>query len=370
MSDRQDPARLGSDDPALIERDLDRTRSRLGSHLNELQDRLSPGQVVDDLMSYFRGSEGAVFGRDLVGSLRANPLPAAITGIGLAWLMASNTQARAAAGGRDAASGTTASTWRPEEVHDWDARVRAAERTVARQPDEAEHAYMGRYHDARGQAMGLTRQAQESTESYSGRIKDALARARDSVAAGASAARDQAGSVASSAASAVSGAAGAVSDAAQRAGGAVSHGVSRGASQGGDAVARMGASVAESPALLGALGLAVGALLGALLPQSEQEERALGSVADQARRAAGGLAQDAMDKGAEVARTVAETGRDSAERHGLAGGQTTPGGLVDAALDGTLAQQAKAVAADTLGATDQAVRGKVLDQDEPASKPA
>lgn len=76
--------------PAHIERDLDETRSRLGNHLNELQDRLSPGQVLDDLMGYFRGSEGAAFGQNLVANIRANPMPAAITGIGLAWLMASN----------------------------------------------------------------------------------------------------------------------------------------------------------------------------------------------------------------------------------------------------------------------------------------
>ena len=76
-------------DPGRIERDLDATRSRLGSHLSELQDRLSPGQVLDDAMKYFRGSEGADFGRNLLDSVRANPLPAALTGIGLAWLMAS-----------------------------------------------------------------------------------------------------------------------------------------------------------------------------------------------------------------------------------------------------------------------------------------
>ena len=37
-------------DTGRIERDLDQTRSRLGSHLSELQGRLSPGQVLDDLM--------------------------------------------------------------------------------------------------------------------------------------------------------------------------------------------------------------------------------------------------------------------------------------------------------------------------------
>jgi hypothetical protein len=88
MSDTSNPAR--------IERDLDATRSRLGSHLSELQDRLSPGQVLDELMGYFRGNEGAAFGRNLVDSVRGNPMPAALTGIGLAWLMASNPHSGAA----------------------------------------------------------------------------------------------------------------------------------------------------------------------------------------------------------------------------------------------------------------------------------
>jgi hypothetical protein len=57
-----------------IEHDLDQTRSRLGSHLNELQDRLSPGQLLDDLMGYFRGSEGAAFGRSLMDNVRGNTM--------------------------------------------------------------------------------------------------------------------------------------------------------------------------------------------------------------------------------------------------------------------------------------------------------
>ena len=87
-------------DSGRIERDLDETRSRLGAHLDELQDKLSPGQVLDDLMSYFRGSEGAAFGQNLVANIRANPMPAAITGVGLAWLMASNPRGAAKPGDR------------------------------------------------------------------------------------------------------------------------------------------------------------------------------------------------------------------------------------------------------------------------------
>ena len=58
-----------------IEQDLARTRQRMDSRLSDLQDRLSPGQVVDDLMAYFRGSESGDFARNLMASVRANPLP-------------------------------------------------------------------------------------------------------------------------------------------------------------------------------------------------------------------------------------------------------------------------------------------------------
>ena len=72
----------------VIERDLERTRSRMDNRLSELQERLSPGQIVDDLLGYFRGSEGRDFARNLMDSVRNNPLPAALTRIGLTWLMA------------------------------------------------------------------------------------------------------------------------------------------------------------------------------------------------------------------------------------------------------------------------------------------
>ena len=75
---------------AQIERGLERTRARMDSRLSELQERLSPGQIIDDLMGYVRGSEGADFIQNLMTSVRSNPIPAALTGIGLAWLMASN----------------------------------------------------------------------------------------------------------------------------------------------------------------------------------------------------------------------------------------------------------------------------------------
>lgn len=355
-----------SSDADRIERDLNTTRSRLGSHLSELQDRLSPGQMIDDAMSYFRGSDGADFGRNLLESVRANPLPAALTGIGLAWLMATGSRPGAVSqtsSGTLPASGTlptsgggtsrvrvygVGETASQGGYADMEARVRLAEQSVVRGQDEAEPTYTSRLDDARGQAMGLKRQAQETAQSYGQRIGDALASAKQSIVEGAHDLRDQASDAASSLGGTAQGAMRSVSGAGQRMGGAV-----------GQTGGNLMSGLMESPVLLGALGLAAGALLGALLPQSDQEEAALGGIAGQARDTARDLAQQAMDRGGSVAQTVLAKGRESAEAQGLTGGKSA-GSLVDAALSGELAGSAKQVVQDVLRAGDEGVRKDVL----------
>lgn len=356
--------------PGRIEQDLDRTRARLGDHLTELQSRLSPGQVLDDAMTYFRGNEGADFGRNLLESVRSNPLPAALTGIGLAWLMASGPRARAAAqssasmgSGRvrlysgSQASGQSGYSTLADSV-------RTAEAGVSRDPGEAEHTYTARLDDARGKAAGLKREAQETAASFSQRIRDALANAQQSALGAVHGVGQQVSGVAGSIGNAAQGATQSAGSLAQRTGSAFG--------QGGQAVGQAGgnllATISDSPVLLGALGLAAGALLGAFLPQSDQEEQALGGIAGQARDTARGLAQQAMDGGGQVAQTVLHAGRDSAKAHGLAGGDSA-GSLLDAALSGDLASNAKQVAQDVLRASDESVRSQIGGKGQDGKQP-
>ena len=353
-----------SGDTGRIERDLDQTRSRLGSHLSELQDRLSPGQVVDDLMGYFRGSEGAEFGRSLLENVRHNPMPAALTGIGLAWLMASNPRAAGHASAVSAGGGASSPGSHVHGREDHGAtldRVRRAEVGVSRDPSEADHAFAARLDQARGQAVGLARHEEESTDSFGSRVHDALASAQRSVADAAQGLRGQAGAAVSSAGGALGSLASSTRDAAHHAGGAMSQGGKAAGQAGGNLVA----ALTESPVLLGALGLAAGALLGALLPQSDQEEAALGGVAGQARDAATSLARQGVEGGRNVAQAVAATARDSAQSHGLTAGKTA-GQLVDAALSGELAGHAKEVLRDAMRTGGEAVR-KEVGQTGPAS---
>ncbi len=347
---------MASDDPTRIERDLDQTRARLGGHLSELQDRLSPGQVLDDAMAYFRGSEGADFGRNLLDSVRANPLPAALTGIGLAWLMTTGPRAGAAKSAQALGGNSRVRVYGGDSEVDagYDAmalRLHTAEQGVTRAPDEDEHVYVTRRDDARGDAVGLKRQAQESAQSFGERISAALASAQDAATRTLHDAQGRASDAAGSLTAAAQGAMQSLGDAAQRAGG----GAAQGGQAAGDAASRLATALGDSPVLLGALGLAAGALLGALLPVTEQETAALGGVAGQARDTARTLAQQALDRGGQVAQAVIDTGRDSAEAHGLAGGKSA-GARRGAGGSGARSGPAAQVARDMLGAGEDAVR--------------
>jgi len=79
----------GAQSAAEIERDLDRRRARLNQDLNALEDRMSPNQLIDQAAAYLRSGQGAAFTRNLGTSVRDNPIPAVLVGVGLAWLMAS-----------------------------------------------------------------------------------------------------------------------------------------------------------------------------------------------------------------------------------------------------------------------------------------
>jgi ElaB/YqjD/DUF883 family membrane-anchored ribosome-binding protein len=345
-----------------IEKDLERTRSRMDDRLTELQERLSPGQVVDDLMAYFRGSDGADFGRNLLASVKNNPLPAALTGIGLTWLMASNPHPHPKP---DVPSAHAPAN--PKPYPGWPAvysngakgpsnsdigvRIRDAERSVVRGTGETEAAFRMRVDDARGKVAGVAREIQDTAESYSDRIGKALAAASQMVTDSAHELRDGATEMADK----VSGAAGQVADQ-----------VARKTQAAREAGINLIATISENPLVLGAIGLAVGALLGALIPQSEQEEKALGGMAAQVREAAGAAALQVADGGSKVVQQVLDVGLKSATAHGLTGDKSISD-IVSGIRSGDLSGTAKHVAKDAMQAADDALRAEGLGKAQAAA---
>lgn len=98
--------------PEEIEADIERTRGELQQTLSAIEQRLSPGQLVDQGLEYLRSNGVREYASNLGTTAKQDPLPLALVGIGLAWLMMSSRRAHdpvaaAAAGGEHA--GTAAS---------------------------------------------------------------------------------------------------------------------------------------------------------------------------------------------------------------------------------------------------------------------
>ncbi len=72
---------------AEIQREIELQRSRVENTIDQIQDRLSPGQLVDELLTYTKNG-GGEFAAGLGRVVMSNPLPVALLGVSLVWLMA------------------------------------------------------------------------------------------------------------------------------------------------------------------------------------------------------------------------------------------------------------------------------------------
>ena len=78
----------GERNPDEILAEIDRTRGQMDRTLTAIEQRLTPGQLVDQGIDYLRHSGANEFVHNLGGAAKNNPLPIALVGIGLTWLMA------------------------------------------------------------------------------------------------------------------------------------------------------------------------------------------------------------------------------------------------------------------------------------------
>ena len=325
-----------------IESELRRTRSRMDDRLTELRDRMTPGQILDDVTGYLRGSQGADFANNLMATLRNNPVPALLTGVGLIWLMASGPRAPAPLDRKEGEADRPVSYPRYADEPDYAAesedglaaRLRRAEQGVVRWASETEDSFNARVDEARCAVLGIARDAGESTEAFGIRVREAVAAAKQKIVETAHDLRDEA---------AIAG---------ERAGGTVRR-VGDSLAQGSDAargaVGDVLAGIGNNPVLLGALGFAGGAVLGTLVPLSEAEEKALGGVGRQVRETASSLAQGAVETGGEVVKEALEAGLDKAKAHGLSGDSTVKD-VVETVTSGEFVEAAEDVAAGALQA--------------------
>ena len=295
-----------TDDTDQIERDLAQTRARMDRRLDELGERLAPNQIVNDALAHVTGGDGADFAQTLIAKAKANPVPAALAGIGMAWLMASSQHKQA-----------SASRTQPDLA----TRLRSAEAGVSRIGDEHPDVHANRLDDARGQVLGVARDASDTAASYAQRIKDAVASSTQSL-------RE------------------------------VSHDLRNGASNATGGRADRQQSLSGSSLVQGSAAALVGLIAGALIPVSRREERALADMAGQLRSKGRDVAQDVVNRGAQVAGDTLGAVKERAQAHGLTADKPV-GELLGSLKSGELFDHVKQAAQEVAGAGAASVRSQL-----------
>ena len=269
---------------AEVELEVEVQRGNLDRTVDALKDKLTPGEVFDEA-SRAMGDAGQQVLAKLLEQARQNPMPVALVGVGLAWLMSSSGKSRAS--GASPAGGV-------------DQGLARASSTLASAGDAVA-----------GGAQGLGRGASESMK-HLGEKAHALG---DTLADRAHRLGDKASDLVSDMQETVSTMSDTMTSTAASLGhsgeagahrlSAAARDASRRAGESGVAAGRWASDLVKSePLLIGALGLAVGFAIGAALPSTPLEDETLGHARDQWLQKGRELARDTLDHAGAVAQAA------------------------------------------------------------------
>lgn len=244
-----------------IEADIEQSRHRLNDTIEALGTKLSPGQIVDEVMGLAQGQAGQ-FASNLGRQVRDNPLPAVLIGAGIVALLMN----------RNSGGGSNEHHAHHDHRH-WHAIDEARWRT-ARLADETQDAFNERLHLAYAKALDLKQDAGEAVDAFKQRVSHAVS---------------------------------SIDHAAHRAGHKIANAVSGAKHFAQDQARHAGQSAREArhaavdfygdnPLAAGALAVAIGALIGAAAPLTSVERDALDEAADRTVQAGAELAQRAADQ--------------------------------------------------------------------------
>lgn len=275
---------------AEIEREVEQTRGEIDRTVEALKDKMTPGQLIDELTQSLKGTGAA----DMVGNLGAqvkdNPLALAMVGAGMAWLMIGKGASQTGATHDD----PPAVGSRPSDpVSDYGAS--ASSRTTAGWADDSA---------AGGLTAGAAHMAHQASDlagEVAGRVQQTAMHLKDQV----------------------MGQAGHAKHGVQAAGGQAlraGQGMQRGFMD----------MLEQEPLIIGALGIAVGAALGAAMPSTGMEDRTFGALRDKALDEGRTRLGEGISVAKDAAGAALEAVRETADEEGLLGSQDS-GSIIDKA---------------------------------------
>jgi hypothetical protein len=282
------------------ERAAENNRRRLASSLDELAASLTPGRMLDEVLSYAR-SGGGDFIKGLGRAAGENPVPTLLIGVGAAMFLSGK--------GRIGTGNGQAQDPRRETVSD-ERSAKSAGATVSEGLAAARSgiasAASGVRSSVSSAGVAVSRTASGIADETASTLSNAQEAVREAGSRVGGAASDLAKNVTGYAASAREG----VVDQGRR---AFDHS-SRIAK---DLRVRGSAFAQQQPLIVGAIGIAIGAAMAALLPRTRTEDSLMGKASDSIKGAISETAGEQYSQVKEAAENVASEAKASAARHGL-----------------------------------------------------
>lgn len=292
---------------STLERDAERVRADIADTADHLKAKMSPGQLMDEVVDYFKEGDVNQLVANLKHQVRDNPLALALVGGGLAWLMMGSGPGHANPGPRAGA-----------------VPPRTGQGVSMAPPSSAAAAGTGPHMD---RPRGDTARGSQGSA-----IGDSAARAKGAAASAAHRVGDAAASATATAGDAMGSASDAVSRSLHDLGEGVGEQVASAAHAGADMGERVKSSFLEAierePLVVGALGLAVGAAIGAMVPVTRPEQDAFGQTAQDLRKEAKSAMSGGVEKAKDIAGEAYGAARDEADRQGLMPGEKPVAGKV------------------------------------------
>ena len=297
-----------------LEQQAEAHRTRVDSTLGELRDRLSVGQIVDEVWSNLSDGQASDAVKNIGRQVRDHPLALALIGAGVAWLLAGEgVRAEGKAVKRrydewkDDGQGADYPGYHPKGYQPQPySGIRTAPRDFANGYDTAGQDSA----DGGSDGSGLLDKTMDAVSELSDGATDAAGRAGEAISDAADAVGERARSYGAG-----------ISDAARNA---------------GEEAARYGRyarrdlyvrgarlrrsfldTLQEEPLIMGGLALAVGAAIGVSLPATRREDELLGPTRDEVRDAAYEYGADVAERAGNVAEKAYEAGSEEAGKSGL-----------------------------------------------------
>jgi hypothetical protein len=227
---------------AEVEREVEASRGELDRTVEALKDKMTPGQLFDEASRAMGGAGQHLFSK-FVEQAKDNPMPLAVMGLGLAWLMTTTNRAH----GDSRSAGDTSDPRSFAPGGDGGVSLSETMRQAGRKASDAVHSAQDKISDAMGSAGDAGKSAAHSVSSAAASAKSKAAE--------------------------------------------FGHGTQRGLMD----------LIQREPLLIGGLAVAVGAAIGSALPSTKVEDRMIGDTRDRLVDKSKELVQEGVQRAGELA---------------------------------------------------------------------